>query len=390
MATKADLAKKLRDMRPVGSLILLPDNPRHGDIGAISQSLERFGQQKPIVINSDGVILAGNHTFQAAKALGWDEIWVAESELEGVDQPGFALADNRLSDLATYDHDALLKMMKEQPDLLGTGYDEQDMAEIAGDLTYQKQGYDGEVREPPKEPITKLGDVWLLDNHTVHCADAFKVELAEHSCLLTDPPYAIFGSSTGASSSAADDRMIEPFFASLMRKANTVLPVGGHAYVHCDWRSWSALWNAARGTDMQIKNMLVWDKQSPGMGTNYTNGFELLAFIHHWPERRSLASQEPDRNFRPVMGQSNILQFPRESEKLHNAAKPVPLLEQLIKNSTEEGGTVLDLFAGSGSTLIAAANVGRVGTMVEIEPGWCDVIVDRYRDVYPDADIRKA
>lgn len=141
MATKADLAKKLRDMRPVASLILLPDNPRHGDIGAISQSLQRFGQQKPIVINSDGVILAGNHTFQAAKALGWDEIWVAESELEGTDQPGFALADNRLSDLATYDNHALLRYLEEQPGLAGTGYDQSDIdilkAEIDAPLHFQ-------------------------------------------------------------------------------------------------------------------------------------------------------------------------------------------------------------------------------------------------------------
>lgn len=131
MAGKAELVKKLRDMRSVDSLILLPDNPRHGDIGAISQSLERFGQQKPIVINKDGVILAGNHTYQAALALGWEEIWVAESELEGADQPGFALADNRLSDLATYDHDILLKQLQEQPDLVGTGYDGADLDYVA-------------------------------------------------------------------------------------------------------------------------------------------------------------------------------------------------------------------------------------------------------------------
>lgn len=134
MTAKRDLVKSLRDLRPVSSLILLPDNPRHGDIGAISQSLERFGQQKPIVVNSDGVILAGNHTFQAAKALGWEEIWVTESELVGADQPGFALADNRLSDLATYDHDALLRYLEEQPDLEGTGYDLDDMEEVRQDL----------------------------------------------------------------------------------------------------------------------------------------------------------------------------------------------------------------------------------------------------------------
>lgn len=130
MTSKSEVAKTLRDIRSVDSLILLPDNPRHGDIGALSQSLERFGQQKPIVINSAGVILAGNHTYQAAQALGWTEIWVTESDLEGTEQPGFALADNRLSDLATYDHDLLLQQLREQPDLLGTGYGLEDLDEV--------------------------------------------------------------------------------------------------------------------------------------------------------------------------------------------------------------------------------------------------------------------
>lgn len=159
MVGKAELVKKLRDMRPVDSLILLPDNPRHGDIGAISQSLERFGQQKPIVINRDGVILAGNHTFQAAKALGWDEIWVAESELEGADQPGFALADNRLSDLATYDHDALLRYLEEQPDLTGTGYSLEDMEEVREQIAFEQTEADfaGDERFTPAWLFEAMG-----------------------------------------------------------------------------------------------------------------------------------------------------------------------------------------------------------------------------------------
>lgn len=156
----------VKDLRPVSSLILLPDNPRHGDVGAISQSLERFGQQKPIVINSDGVILAGNHTFQAAKALGWNDIWVAESELEGPDQPGFALADNRLSDLATYDHDALLRLLEEQPDLTGTGYDLDDMEEVRQQIAFEKSD--------PSERDERYTPRWLFEAMDVR----FDVDLA--------------------------------------------------------------------------------------------------------------------------------------------------------------------------------------------------------------------
>lgn len=167
MTAKRDLVKSLRDLRPVSSLILLPDNPRHGDIGAISQSLERFGQQKPIVVNSDGVILAGNHTFQAAKALGWEEIWVTESELEGRDQPGFALADNRLSDLATYDHDALLRILEDQPDLTGTGYELDDLDEVRQQIAFEKG-------EPDFAGDERYTPAWVFEGMAVR----FDVDLA--------------------------------------------------------------------------------------------------------------------------------------------------------------------------------------------------------------------
>jgi ParB-like chromosome segregation protein Spo0J len=121
---------EVRDLRPLADLVLLPDNPRHGDIGALTESLARFGQQKPIVVNSAGVILAGNHTAQAAMELGWELIWVEESELQGPEQNAFALADNRLSDLATYDHQILLEQLKQLDSLDGTGYDADDMDEL--------------------------------------------------------------------------------------------------------------------------------------------------------------------------------------------------------------------------------------------------------------------
>jgi hypothetical protein len=113
-------------LRPVEDLVLLPGNPRQGDVGAITQSLERFGQLKPIVVDSDGVILAGNHTYRAALELGWTHVAAVDGGLEGAERPAFALADNRLSDLASYDNEALLAMIETAGDLSGTGYDSED------------------------------------------------------------------------------------------------------------------------------------------------------------------------------------------------------------------------------------------------------------------------
>jgi hypothetical protein len=114
-------------VRDLDGLIPLPGNPRHGDVDAIVESLRRFGQLKPIVINADGVILAGNHTYLAAVELGWTQIAALVVDLEGDDQPAFALADNRLSDLASYDNTDLLAMLAEVSDLTGVGYDSDDI-----------------------------------------------------------------------------------------------------------------------------------------------------------------------------------------------------------------------------------------------------------------------
>lgn len=126
-------------LKPVDGLILLPGNPRQGDVGAISQSLSRFGQLKPVVIDEDDVILAGNHTFMAAVALGWSHIAaVRDTDLEGSEKTAFALADNRLSDLATYDDEALLEMLSQVADspagFDGIGYDDDDMDSIAKNI----------------------------------------------------------------------------------------------------------------------------------------------------------------------------------------------------------------------------------------------------------------
>lgn len=112
--------------RPVGELVLLPDNSQQGDIGAISESLDRHGQQTPIVVNDDDVILKGNHTYEAAVLLGWTHIAVVTSDLEGQDQSSYILADNRTSDLASHDDAALLEQLKGIEDLKGTGFDDED------------------------------------------------------------------------------------------------------------------------------------------------------------------------------------------------------------------------------------------------------------------------
>lgn len=152
---------------PIDDIILLPGNPRQGDVGEIAVSLERFGQQKPVVVKKDRVDLAGNHTAMAAKALGWTHLAVTESTLEGAEANAFALADNRLSDLATYDDHALLDMIEEvhdaTGDLAGTGYDLDFVEELSNELDQPLDFNPGDERYTPEWLFEGMGVTFTVD-----------------------------------------------------------------------------------------------------------------------------------------------------------------------------------------------------------------------------------
>ena len=211
------------------------------------------------------------------------------------------------------------------------------------------------------EPRVNAGELWRVGEHRVLCGDATIDDDVDRllagkrsACVLTDPPYAIYGSATGISSDIADDKMVRPFFERLLRQCHRVLPTFGHAYIHTDWRSWAALWEGARRSGMSPKNCLVWDKGSQGLGSSYAQCYELVGFFAKLPPQKAMTSRQA-RGQRMVH-RPNVLRFnrPAGEERQHNAAKPVELLRELIRNSSDAGDAVLDLFCGSGSTLVAA------------------------------------
>lgn len=147
-------------LRPVTDLVLLPGNARRGDVAAVADSLKRFGQRKPIVVNDDGVIIAGNHTYQAAVSLGWDAVAVVTADdLEPSEQRAYALADNRLSDLATWDQPALYAQLAELDDFTGVGWDEDELPAIHDAIwppdTFEETVFGGYTRKV-KSPIYEI------------------------------------------------------------------------------------------------------------------------------------------------------------------------------------------------------------------------------------------
>lgn len=392
------------ELWPIERVLPYAGNPRahpEEQILRLCRSIQTYGFINPILLDqSSGVILGGHGRLEAARRLGFEAVPVVPVEhLSPAERRAYVIADNRLAELSTWDDERLRKELEalgaELPELPELGFD---LGEIR-DLLRPPKATPADADEPapakgPKErPVSRLGDVWTCGGQRIACGDsrttaarelALRGELAQ--CLLTDPPYAIYGSSTGVGSAVADDRMVRDFFERVLRSAAESLRIAGHAYVFCDWRSVSGWTESARDSGLGIANLLVWDKGDFGLGANYRNNHELVLFLHrteergsHWDRtaKGSRAVHEPNVLRFPRTGQSGFEREQEPGERYHNAAKPVDLLRRLVSNSTEPGELVLDLFAGSGSTLVACELLQRRGAGIEIRPGNVDDVVHR-------------
>jgi DNA modification methylase len=199
--------------------------------------------------------------------------------------------------------------------------------------------------------------------------------------VFTDPPYAIYGSSSGVGSDVADDKMILPFFYEVVSQHSRNTKDYGHIYICSDWRSWASWWETARRTKITIKNMIVWDKGQGGFGSMYQNNFELIVFASNYTKSgTSMIHRNKEHGERVIHGKGNLWKFDREYTGKHMAQKPVAMAEEAIGNSSDAGEMVIDFFLGSGTTLIAAEKLGRICYGMEIDPKYCDVIIKRYCD----------
>lgn len=397
-------------VEPINAVRTHPKNAKRGDLEAIEASIAASGFYGSILVQrTTGLIIVGNHRWRAMHSRGALEIPVTRVECTDVEAERMAAADNRTSDLGGYDSKALVEQLERiaagsPAGLAGTGYSGEDFAALEAELKAlaasnvaivdgdtvatggpQEDDEDLESLQVPSDPITKRGDLWLLGEHRVLCGDSFNAvdrkilfrgELAD--LVLMDPPYAIYGSSTGIGADIADDKMVRPFFEQLFRAARAGLREFGHLYVCCDWRSWSAIWDSARQAQITGKNCIVWDKGGGGLGSMYANCYELIGFFARLPAATAMRSTTR-RGQRTVM-QPNIARFNRVSgkEREHNAAKPVALFEWLIGNSSDPGELVADYFLGSGTTVVAAEKTKRRCYGFEIEPKIMDVVVARW------------
>lgn len=382
---------------PVDSVTPHPDNVNAGDVEFIAGSIDEHGFFGAVMVQrSSRRIIWGEHRWRAAVARGARTLPMFLADVDDDTARRIMLIDNEATRKGKNRPDDLARLLQELEQaprgLTGTGFGTDDLAALLADLEASGQpepvrrqvefeAWDG---HKPTKPTAEWGDLWTVGEHRIVCGDSFDPDfvglLTEGTpvdLVVCDPPYAIYGSATGIASDIADDAMVRPFFREMWRTIHGVLEDFGHAYVCCDWRSYPAMRETSKGTGMDPKNCIVWDKGGAGLGSNYANTHEFVAFHARIPPSGAMTGSRKTGQ-RPVFA-SNVMRHnrPTGDDRQHNAAKPVPLLRDLITNSSEPGQRVLDLFAGSGSTALAAIAEERVALCMEKEPGMVDVIVRR-------------
>lgn len=390
----------------IASLVGDPSNVRKHDqknLDAIKGSLARFGQQKPIVVGANNVVIAGNGTVAAALSLGWVEISIVRSELIGPEATAFAIADNRTAELAEWDEDALAQQ------LAALAIDDEDLARATGfdarELDRLSLGQDLEqdaVPETPIEPITRRGDVWILGEHRVMCGDSTDdADLARlfgesrADICFTSPPYALGTSIT-------------------LRGNRSMMSQRGSAYIgHADrpqeWLDLMSRWfDASRPyiSDVWVVNVqplagnkrdlfrwiydrvgqlidvVTWDKQVsvPHIQAGVLSArFEwLIAF-----GKENASRCFPLSSWRGTISSVyvGLLQRGNEFSDIHAATMPLHLPAWVLGTLCDRSQVVYDPFGGTGTTLIAAHQLRKRSFLMEIEPVYVDVIVKRWETI---------
>ena len=401
-------------MRPVAGLRPYPGNARqHSKRQAhqIAESIARFGFTNPVLISDDGEIVAGHGRVMAAKELGLEAVPTLRlSHLSAEERRAYVLADNKLALNAGWDSEILAIELQALIDLdfdvMLTGFS---LAEV--DLTLDQAreastesatGPEDVIPEPPETPVSRLGDLWHLGRHRLLCGDARSPEdiarlMAGETAdlIFTDPPYnvPIDGHVGGLGSVhhrefafAAGEMSREQFTGFLQQTLGNAAGAakdGAIAFVCMDWRHMRELLDAGEAIFSELKNLCVWNKRNGGMGSFYRSKHELVFVfkIGTAPHTNSFGLGETGRyrtNVWDYAGISSLSAKRMEELAMHPTVKPVALVADAIRDCSRRGETVLDVFGGSGSTLIAAETCGRTARLLEYDPAYCDTIVRRW------------
>ena len=393
------------ERRPISDLIPYVRNARtHSEeqIAQIAASMCEWGWTNPVLIDSDGQILAGHGRVLAARKLGYAEcpVMIAEGWTQA-QKRAYIIADNKLALNASWDEEMLRLEMADLKDLGFeldlTGFDADALADLFEGENDAGLTDDDAVPEVQETPISRTGDVWLLGEHKVLCGDATKAE--DYKALLgdeladmtaTDPPYNVNYANTAKDKMRGKDRPIlndnmgADFGAFLQSACQNILDVTkGAVYIAMSSSELDTLQAAFRAAGGKWSTFIIWAKNTFTMGrADYQRQYEPILYgwkdgsQHYWCGARD-------------QGDVWHIKKPHKND-LHPTMKPVELMERAVRNSSKTLDIVLDPFGGSGTTLIACEKSGRRARLMELDPKYVDVIVKRWQDFSGKQAIRSA
>lgn len=420
---------------PPDRLVPYRRNPRtHSDdqVRQIAGSITEFGFTNPILVDTADGILAGHGRLAAAQLLGLETVPVIVLDgLSDAQRRAYVLADNKLAENAGWDHDLLIEEIRAleeaEYDLSLTGFSDAEISELldAHDVGADDGKDPDAVPDPPAVPVSRLGDTWVLGRHRLVCGDATKaadvarlVGDARPAMVITDPPYNV--DYEGRAGRIANDNMASSAFYVFLRDSLgpmfEALRDGGAIYVFHGENEGHTFRQAFLGAGFKLASCIIWAKNQLVVGrADYQWRHEpcLYGWKPTGPHRfyggrkqttianyggGSLFAQVGDDAWQVSVGEETLIiegkdlrvravettmvyeDKPQRSD-LHPTMKPVALVERFVANSSRRGEAVLDLFAGSGSTLIACERLGRSALVMELDPRFVDVIIRRWQEL---------
>ena len=365
-------------VKPIGDLIPYVNNSRtHSDeqITQLASSMKEFGFTNPVLVDEQYGLIAGHGRVLAAKRLGLEEIpAIIVDGLTDAQKKALVIADNQLALNADWDIDKLklevetLGELDFDLDLLG--FDDDFLKDLMADPIEEGKTDEDAVPEVVENHVTVEGDIWLLGKHRLMCGDSTSIDAVDKlmdgnavDLVFTDPPYNVaFNGRSGKHDVIMNDKLSDADFSKFIDDTiQTIKAVDPKAYyIWCNWDFYGILQNK-----LEYKSCIVWAKNVFGMGIGYRHQHEFCLFNGKIDEQ--------------IKNESDLWQIKKDSKYVHPTQKPVELSVRAFGNHIRLVN-VLDLFGGSGSTLIGAEQTGRNAFVMELDPKYCDVIIKRWQD----------
>lgn len=393
----------------IGELKPFVNNPKkhpESQLSMLKKSMSEFGWTNPILITSDKMVVAGHARLQAALELGLTEVPVITLDLPYEKAVAYVIADNRLAELAETDTEKLAKLLQEIAeipdfDFEAIGYTLDAVDDLLESIT-PVEVVEDELPEVPDEAVTVLGDIWELGNHRLLCGDSTlqaDVDKLMNGRLAkicwTDPPWNVsYGEGFRGGNNALgwkkrtilNDNLGDKFGEFAERFCNQIyrrLIPGGILYMAMSAQEWGLIMSQLEESGFHWSSTIIWAKDSLVVSRkDYHTQYEPI--YYGWKGDSPRACPVEDRK------QSDLWSIPRPKRSdEHPTMKPVELVARAIENSSNRGDLVIDLFGGSGTTLIASQQLNRVCYGVELDPRYCDVIVQRYVNLTGNCELKK-